>query len=64
MKAYVATTGLVFGILTLVHLWRIAVEGLHLLTNPWWVGVTIAAVALAAWAWRVWRSLPRASKPQ
>jgi len=59
MKAYVITTGLVFGLLTIAHLWRIAAEGLHLLTNPWWVGITVAAAALSFWAWRVFRLLGR-----
>jgi len=28
---------------------------MHLLTNPWWVGITLAAGALALWAWRLLR---------
>jgi hypothetical protein len=59
MKAYVVTTGVVFGLLTLAHVWRIAAEGPHVLTNPWWVGITIAAAALAVWAWRLLRVLRR-----
>jgi hypothetical protein len=59
MKPYVVTTGVLFAVLTLVHLWRIAVEGRQLLTNPWWVGITVGAAALSLWAWRLVR-LPRA----
>jgi hypothetical protein len=59
MKAYVVTTGAVFGLLTLAHLWRVAVEGRHLLTNPWWVGITLGAAALCVWAWRLLRLPPR-----
>ncbi len=55
MKAYVLTTGVVFGLLTLAHLWRIAAEGWHLLTDPWWVGITVGAAALSVWAWRLLR---------
>ena len=55
MRAYVLTTGVVFALLTLAHLWRIAAEGAHLLTNPWWVGITLGAGALAFWAWRLLR---------
>ncbi len=58
MRAYVLTTGIVFGLLTLAHLWRIAAEGMELLTNPWWVGITVGAGALAVWAWRLVR-VPR-----
>jgi hypothetical protein len=50
MKAYVMTTGTVFGVLTLAHLWRIMEEGLHLATNPWYALVTVAAGALCLWA--------------
>ena len=59
MKAYVLTTGVVFALLTIAHLWRIAAEGLHLLANPGWVAITVAAAALSFWAWRVLRLLQR-----
>ncbi len=55
MRAYVLTTGIVFGLLTLAHLWRIAAEGVQLLTSPWWIGITLGAGALAVWAWRLLR---------
>ena len=55
MRAYVLTTGIVFGLLTLAHIWRIAAEGVQLLTSPWWVGITVGAGALAVWAWRLLR---------
>ncbi|HVH66431.1 MAG TPA: hypothetical protein VM716_01040 [Gemmatimonadales bacterium] len=58
MKAYIITTGVVFGLLALVHVWRIAVEGMQLLTNPWWVGITVGAAALSVWAWRLVRLPP------
>jgi hypothetical protein len=47
------TTGAVFALLTLVHLWRIIVEGLHLATDPWYVLITVAAGGLCFWAWRL-----------
>lgn len=53
MKAYVMTTGAVFGLLTLVHLWRIIVEGLHLATEPFYVLITLAAASLCLWALRL-----------
>jgi hypothetical protein len=65
MKAYVMTTGAVFGLLTLVHLWRIIVEGLHLVTDPWYVLITVAAGALCVWAWRLLgRSVATTSRPK
>ena len=53
MKAYVMTTGAVFGLLTLAHLWRIFEEGLHLAMDPWFALFTVAAGALCLWAWRL-----------
>ena len=53
MKAYVMTTGTVFGLLTLAHIWRVIVEGPHLATEPWYVLITVAAASLSLWAWRL-----------
>jgi hypothetical protein len=57
VKAYVITTGAVFGLLTLVHIWRVIEEGRQMATDPWWVLITVAAAGLSLWAWLVlWRS--------
>ena len=53
MKTYVATTGAAFGLLALVHIWRMLIEGPGLLRNPWWVGSTLIGIALCAWACRI-----------
>lgn len=55
MKAYVTTTGAVFGLLTLAHLWRVIYEEPHLATDPWYVPITVASGALCLWAWRLLR---------
>lgn len=55
MKAYVMTSGAIFGLLTLAHLLRILEEGPHLARNPWFVLITVAAGALCLWALRVLR---------
>ena len=59
MKAYVITTGVVFALLVVAHVWRILEEGPQLAADPWYVLVTAAAAALCLWAWRVLRRLPR-----
>jgi hypothetical protein len=59
MKAYVMTTGAVFGLLTLAHLLRLIVEGRHVATNPLFVLFTIAAASLCFWAWRLVRHSTR-----
>jgi hypothetical protein len=48
------STGAVFGLLSLAHLWRIIVER-HLATDPWFILITVAAGALGVWAWRLLR---------
>lgn len=60
MKAYVMTSGSVFGLLVLVHVWRVAEEGTHLVRDPSYVLITAGAAALCLWAWRVLRLMPRA----
>ena len=59
MKAYLVTTGSLFGVLTVLHVWRIIEEGPQLARNPWWILITIAAAALAVWAWRLLRLAAR-----
>ncbi len=59
MKAYVMTTGAVFGLLTLAHLLRMLVEGRHLAANPLFVLITVAAGSLCLWAWHLLRHSTR-----
>jgi hypothetical protein len=53
MKAYVMTTGVLFGLITMAHVWRVFEEGPALATNPWYVLITLATAALCLWAWRL-----------
>jgi hypothetical protein len=55
MKAYVMTTGIVFGLLTLAHIWRAFAEGPRLATDPSFFLITVVAAGLSVWAWRVLR---------
>jgi hypothetical protein len=59
MKAYVITTGSVFGLIVLAHVARIVAEGAQLAKEPSFILLTVAAAALSLWAWRVMRLLPR-----
>lgn len=59
MKAYLLTTGAVFGLLTLVHIWRMIEEGPQLATDPWYVLITVAAATLGLWACRLLWRVPR-----
>ncbi|MBC7788563.1 MAG: hypothetical protein H7Z74_01345 [Anaerolineae bacterium] len=55
MKTYVITTGVLFGLLTLAHVWRVIAEERQLATDPFYVLITIASAALCFWAWRLLR---------
>ena len=50
MRTYVTTTGVVFGLVTVLHVWRALVEGPHLATDPVWMLITLAAAAFSLWA--------------
>ena len=60
MKTYVMTTGILFGLVTLAHAWRVLVEGPGLATDPWYILLTVAAAGLCLWAWRLIRLSTRA----
>jgi hypothetical protein len=55
MKAYIMTTGAVFGLITLAHILRIIMEGPHLATEPLYVLLTLLTAGLTFWAWRLLR---------
>jgi hypothetical protein len=57
MKTYVIATGVLFGLLTLAHVWRMFEEP-HLASDPWFLLVTFAIAALGIAAWRVARRAP------
>ena len=59
MKAYIMTTGAVFGLLVLAHIWRVIEEGTSVAKNPLYVAITIIAAGLCLWAWRLLRLMPR-----
>ena len=54
MKAYVATTGVLFLLLTVVHILRAAQET-NLARDPWYILITLTACALSVWALLVFR---------
>jgi hypothetical protein len=59
VKAYAITTGTIFGLIVAAHLWRAVAEGAALARNPVFIFLTVAPAALALWAWRLFRTLPR-----
>jgi hypothetical protein len=57
MKAYLFTTGTLFGLLALAHLMRTFAEWQRLTTDAWFVwegpGIGLLGAALSLWAWRL-----------
>ena len=60
MKAYLITTGVVFGLITLAHIWRAVAEGSHVATDPVFVLLTILSTGLCVWAFRLLKHSSRA----
>ena len=58
MKAYVTTTGALFGLLVLVHVWR-GIQEPHLAKDPWFIFFTFVAAGLTFWAWRLFQTAAR-----
>ena len=59
MKAYVMTTGAVFGLITVAHIMRFVTEGSRLASEPVFILLTLLSAALCVWAWQVLRRLSR-----
>lgn len=62
MKAYLITTGVLFGLLGVAHIWRIIGEWPRLLTDRGEIleaAIGVAAVGLCLWAWRLLRAGPQ-----
>jgi hypothetical protein len=58
MKAYVMVTGALFGLLTVVHIWRFIVER-SVGSDAFFISVTLISTALAVWAARLVARAPR-----
>ncbi len=57
MRAYLVVTGAVFGLLVVIHLARLIVEGPHVAADPFFIGATVVAAGMAFWALLLLRRL-------
>ncbi len=55
MRAYVMTTGIVFALVFIAHMWRVIVEDFKPLTEPVFILLTLVALGLTAWSARLLR---------
>jgi hypothetical protein len=59
MRAYVITTGSVFGLLVVMHVWRMLEEGPQMAKDPFFILMTALSAVLCLWACRVLTLIPR-----
>jgi hypothetical protein len=59
MRAYVITTGVIFGLITIADIVRIFSEHRFLATDPIYVLLTLLSASLCIWAGMVLRKLSR-----
>lgn len=55
MKAFLWTTGIVFGLITVAHVWRVVAESRALARDPWFLLISVVAAGLSIWAFRLLR---------
>ena len=53
MKAYLITTGTVFGLITAAHIWRAIAEGPRMAKDPVFILLTFLTAGLCIWACRL-----------
>ena len=60
MKAYLLTTGALFALLSVLHVWRVAAEWPHADKGSvaGMAALVVLTAGLAFWAWRLLRALP------
>jgi hypothetical protein len=59
MKAFLWTTGIVFGLITVAHVWRVVAESRALAKDPWFLLISVVAAGLSIWAFRLLRTTTR-----
>lgn len=60
MKAYLITTGALFGLLTIAHIVRIIAENPRLATDPFYILITVLTAVLCVWAFYLVRHSSKA----
>jgi len=50
MKAYLITTGVLFGLIVAAHIARVFTHEVQIMTDPWFLLSTAIAVGMCGWA--------------
>jgi hypothetical protein len=59
MKAYLVTTGIIFGLITTAHVWRAIAEGPQLARDPFFLLLTALAASLCVWSFWLFRRVAK-----
>jgi hypothetical protein len=62
MKAFLITTGTIFGLIVIAHILRMIAEGPHVAKDPVYWLLTAVAAGLSTWAWSLLWISKRRSK--
>lgn len=58
MKNYVILTGVIFGLITAAHIWRLFAEP-AMARTPWFIALTLVTAILSIWSFRLAKRTPR-----
>lgn len=53
MRIYLALTATAFGLLVVLHLWRMIAESTSLAKDPWFLLITLISAGLCFWSVRL-----------
>ena len=53
MRAYLTVTSVIFGLIPILHIWRVVAESRTLATDPWFILITVLSAGLCVWACRL-----------
>jgi hypothetical protein len=63
MRAYLWTTGLIFALIVVAHVWRVVAESRSLARDPVFLLLTLLAALLVVWAGILLRRTARTKQP-
>jgi hypothetical protein len=63
MRPYLLVTSIVFGLVTIAHIWRMVGESAALAKDPWFVALTVVAACLSIWSAVLFRRAQRRTQP-
>jgi hypothetical protein len=64
MRGYVITSGLMFLVLSLIHLVRLLTDGVEPLANQIFIAIMIFSTGISAWAIRSLKAVPQKARAE